>query len=68
MKNSADSPKIKDLNELKRMCKNLPMTHISVRFPTTEEKIYIMSKFKKAAKQNKTTANKLIITFIKNYK
>jgi hypothetical protein len=44
------------------------MTHISVRFPTTEEKNQIMSKFKKAAKKNKTTANKLIITFIKNYK
>ncbi len=28
------------------------MTHISVRFPTTEEKKYIMSKFKKAAKKN----------------
>jgi hypothetical protein len=44
------------------------MTHISVRFPTTEEKIYIMSKFKRIAKKNKTTANKLIINFIKTYK
>jgi hypothetical protein len=44
------------------------MTHISVRFPTTEEKNQIMNKFKRIAKKNKTTANKLIINFIKNYK
>jgi hypothetical protein len=44
------------------------MTHISVRFPTTEEKIKTMDKFKKIAKKNKTTANKLIINFIKTYK
>lgn len=44
------------------------MTHISVRFPSDLDKIKIMDKFKKAAKKNKTTANKLIIDFIKNYK
>ncbi len=46
----------------------IKMTHISVRFPSDLDKIKTMDKFKKIAKKNKTTANKLIITFIKNYK
>jgi hypothetical protein len=44
------------------------MTHISVRFPSDLDKIKTMDKFKKIAKRNKTTANKLIINFIKTYK
>lgn len=44
------------------------MTHITIRFPVKEDKKYIMARFKLAAKKNKTTPNKLLINFIKNYK
>ena len=52
-----------DINE--RKTKSI---HMSVRIPKEINKKELMDEFKLAAKKNKTTANKLIINFIKTYK